>query len=494
MRRDRRPDGPEYAVVVPTVGRPTLTGCSTRPGRSEGPDRPREVVVVDDRPGDRRPGARGARRRRRPVPVRIVLGPGRGPGRGPQPRLARVAGPRGSLPGRRRGAAGRLGARARRATSAAAPSRASPACRAGSEVPAAREPPADRLGARRPPGCEHGALGHRRHGLSTRGARRGGRRLRRAVPARLPRGRRPRAARLATAGWPLAVGGRARSRTRCGRPDAWVSVRVQRGNADDALMRRAARAGLARAGAEAGRGGCPGTSRPSAALQPAAAGRCRGLRGARGGRDRRRSVAGARPADFLRRRIAPGPARRRRGAPRWSCTSAVIPLAAVRPPVRGCVAAPATREPWPPPRAGGAASTATARSSHDVPYNGDPELVRPVDGRRGGRGRLRQRGHSVGVVTQPVGRRPRPAQHGRRASGQRAVDAGCSGRSTPGRSARTRPTTAARAASRGPAWCCAAARRLGVDADECAWSATSAPTSGARRGRGGAGRSSCPRP
>ncbi|WP_418605725.1 glycosyltransferase family 2 protein [Georgenia sp. SUBG003] len=61
--------------------------------------------------------------------------------------------------------------------------------------PAAGSPAPDRLGAqhRRP---HHGAVGDRRHGLPAGGARRGAR-LRRALPARLPRGRRPRAPRTA---------------------------------------------------------------------------------------------------------------------------------------------------------------------------------------------------------------------------------------------------------------------------------------------------------
>ncbi|MDQ0584304.1 D-glycero-alpha-D-manno-heptose-1,7-bisphosphate 7-phosphatase [Streptomyces rishiriensis] len=40
---------------------------------------------------------------------------------------------------------------------------------------------------------------------------------------------------------------------------------------------------------------------------------------------------------------------------------------------------------------------------HDVPYNGDPELVRPVDGAREALGLLRARGVGTGVVTNQSG-------------------------------------------------------------------------------------------
>ncbi len=40
---------------------------------------------------------------------------------------------------------------------------------------------------------------------------------------------------------------------------------------------------------------------------------------------------------------------------------------------------------------------------HDVPYNGDPDLVRPVDGARGAVALLREHGIRVGVVTNQSG-------------------------------------------------------------------------------------------
>ena len=54
---------------------------------------------------------------------------------------------------------------------------------------------------------------------------------------------------------------------------------------------------------------------------------------------------------------------------------------------------------------------------HDVPYNGDPELVSPVPGALAALARLRARGVPVGVVTNQSGDRPRPAHAARTSSG-----------------------------------------------------------------------------
>ncbi|MDX3234151.1 glycosyltransferase [Streptomyces sp. ME03-5709C] len=48
-----RPYGPQYAVVVPTLGRPSLQVCLRALAAATGPP-PLAVVVVDDRPGDGR--------------------------------------------------------------------------------------------------------------------------------------------------------------------------------------------------------------------------------------------------------------------------------------------------------------------------------------------------------------------------------------------------------------------------------------------------------
>lgn len=58
-----RPHGPQYAVVVPTLGRPSLQVCLGALAAATGPS-PLAVVVVDDRPGDDR----------RPLPLQVPPG------------------------------------------------------------------------------------------------------------------------------------------------------------------------------------------------------------------------------------------------------------------------------------------------------------------------------------------------------------------------------------------------------------------------------------
>ncbi|MFF7213029.1 glycosyltransferase family 2 protein [Streptomyces sp. NPDC008238] len=66
-----RPYGPEYAVVVPTLGRPSLQVCLHALASAEGPS-PQAVVLVDDRPagGQSRPLKVPAGLRRRTTVVR----------------------------------------------------------------------------------------------------------------------------------------------------------------------------------------------------------------------------------------------------------------------------------------------------------------------------------------------------------------------------------------------------------------------------------------
>jgi HAD superfamily hydrolase (TIGR01662 family) len=193
--------------------------------------------------------------------------------------------------------------------------------------------------------------------------------------------------------------------------DPWVSVRVQRGNADDALMRRLHGPDWMRL-AECPPGRLPwhvatvGVS--LATVVSLLAGR------------RRLAGAGAALslgllADFAWRRIAPGP-RDRREVLTMSATSAVIPFVAVWHRLAG-----EWRHrhagPWPssqevagsqPARPATPGRPAPVRAVlfdrdgtlvHDVPYNGEPDLVQPVDGAREAVQRLRDNGISVGVVT-----------------------------------------------------------------------------------------------
>jgi histidinol-phosphate phosphatase family protein len=209
------------------------------------------------------------------------------------------------------------------------------------------------------------------------------------------------ALRLRLAGWALAAG--SRSTTHPVRPaDDRVSVRVQAGAADDALM-RALHGRAWRELAETGRGRFRWHVATVAAAGTALA--CAAVR-----RPRAATLAGAAwlalTAGFARRRIAPGP---RPGQPDWApewrrmaWTSVVIPFAAVRHRARGTLAHRRGPDPWPlPVRA--VLFDRDGTLVHDVPYNGDPAQVRPVDGARGVLDALRGAGIAVGVVSNQSG-------------------------------------------------------------------------------------------
>ena len=185
--------------------------------------------------------------------------------------------------------------------------------------------------------------------------------------------------RLAAAGWQI-VRGQRRVRHPVGPADRWVSVRKQAGNADDALMRAPARAA---AGASA-----PARPRGRLAATRGSPRRCRARwRSPRPAAGAARLAAAARAGVGWRHRrarrgarIAPGPrtaARDRddaRDQRRRSRRRAAALLAAR--PRRGAAGG---RRPAAASRP--CSSTATARSIHDVPYNGDPDRVAPDAGR-----------------------------------------------------------------------------------------------------------------
>ena len=150
------------------------------------------------------------------------------------------------------------------------------------------------------------------------------------------------------------------------------------------------------------------------------------------------------------------------------------------------------------PRATGPAWTATGRSGlfdavlldrdgtlvEDVPYNGDPEQVRPVPGARAALDRLRAAGLRLGVVTNQSGLARGLFTEPQTGRGATPGSRSCSGRSTPGRCARTmtsdgcgcrKPAPGSGARRRRRRW---ARRRRGAW-----WSATSAGT-WPRRGGG----------
>jgi HAD superfamily hydrolase (TIGR01662 family) len=186
-----------------------------------------------------------------------------------------------------------------------------------------------------------------------------------------------------------------------------VSLRVQRGNRDDALL-RALYGRRWRDRLETGSGRLPWHAATVGAALVGA-----GLAAAR--RPRAASLAGAAwaalTADFLRRRLGPGP---RPGdavfaaeARRMAWTSVAIPFAAVAHRAAGAwrwrraLGGPGAK-PWPPPvRA--VLFDRDGTLVHDVPYNGDPDRVAPVDGARAVLDRLRADGVRVGVVSNQSG-------------------------------------------------------------------------------------------
>jgi HAD superfamily hydrolase (TIGR01662 family) len=209
------------------------------------------------------------------------------------------------------------------------------------------------------------------------------------------------ALRVRRAGWRLERG--ARVVTHPVRPaDDWVSVRTQAGAADDALL-RALHGRDWRAAAQTGRGRFRWHVATVATGGAAAAALLTG---------RRRTAAvlaagsAALTADFARRRLTPGPRLRDDAGPaelrRMVATSAVIPFAAVLHRIRGLrrhgLSAPA----WPVPITA-VLFDRDGTLVHDVPYNGDPDLVRPVEGARELLDELRAAGVRVGVVSNQSG-------------------------------------------------------------------------------------------
>jgi HAD superfamily hydrolase (TIGR01662 family) len=203
------------------------------------------------------------------------------------------------------------------------------------------------------------------------------------------------ALRVQDRGWRLERG--ARRTTHPVRPAGWrASLDQQRGNADDVLMTRLhGRGWYARADAPVGRR--PWHLATAAALAAAAVSATVGRRRAALGS---LAVWGALTADFARRRIVPGP-RDRAEVTRMLVTSALIPPAAVGHWLRGQWRHRAAR-PWCPP-VDAVLFDRDGTLVHDVPYNGDPDLVRPVPGARDAVARLRAAGLKVGVVTNQSG-------------------------------------------------------------------------------------------
>lgn len=223
------------------------------------------------------------------------------------------------------------------------------------------------------------------------------------------------ALRVREAGWELVRG--ARSTVHPVRPAPGdVSLRVQRGNTDDALMRRLhGSRWRERAGTGRGRlpwhvgtvalgvvgllGGAASVGDSIARLVPARDG------AALAGRARVVAVTGlvgwlGLTADFAGRRIGPGPADPREIA-RMLWTSVAIPPAAVAHRARGWWLH-RRAEPWP-PRPKAVLFDRDGTLVHDVPYNGDPGRVAPMTGARESLQRLRSHGIRVAVISNQSG-------------------------------------------------------------------------------------------
>ena len=383
-----------YSVVVPTVGRPSLAvllaGLAAQPG-----PRPDLVVVVDDRPGRDRgddPCVRACDRARAAgLPVRLVRSGGRGPA------AARNAG-------------------WRRTTSpwvafvdddVELPPEWAPALARDLDVPADVAASQGRLHVplptdRRPTYWERGTAGlsgaqwitadmaYRRPVLEEVGG----------FDERFPRAFREDAdlaLRVVATGRRIVRGDRLAVHPVRPAPDL-ASWRQQRGNADDALMGALhGRDWRRRSASTVGR--LPGhvltTAAATAALGALALGR------------RRTAVAAGAAwagltAEFAGRRIAPGP-RDVAEVRRMVLTSVLIPPTALWHRLRGEVAVrrrpPA---PWPLP-VSAVLFDRDGTLVHDVPRNGDPELVELVDGAGGLLDALRARGLRTGLVTNQSG-------------------------------------------------------------------------------------------
>ena len=178
--------------------------------------------------------------------------------------------------------------------------------------------------------------------------------------------------------------------------DDWASLRQQAGNADDMLMNRLhGRAWRERAGAAPGR-------RPRHIAITAAVALALILAGRRRWGPAALAALGwaAGTAELAWARIQPGP-RDGDEVRRMLLTSATIPVAATWHTVRGA---------W---QHRGATAWRGAPDVvlfdrdgtlvHDVPYNGRPELVRPVAGAEDALDRLRRAGVRIGMVTNQSG-------------------------------------------------------------------------------------------
>ena len=176
--------------------------------------------------------------------------------------------------------------------------------------------------------------------------------------------------------------------------DRWVSVRLQRGNADDVLMEKLHPGWRDVPGEPEGR-------RTRHLVTTAAA--LHGLAGAATGRTRLAGLGAAAwvagTAELAWARIAPGP-RTKDEVGTMAATSAVLPAAATLFWLLGLVR---WRNVRPAPRPEAVLLDRDGTLVVDVPYNGDPERVVPIRGARSAVKRLRTAGVRLAVVSNQSG-------------------------------------------------------------------------------------------
>jgi HAD superfamily hydrolase (TIGR01662 family) len=385
-----------YSIVIPTIGRPSLdrllAGLARVAGRGPAPE---QVVLVDDRPFDgsnQLPLAIPAI----PWPVRVVRSGGRGPA------AARNAGWRSAASPWIAFLDDDVEVGADWAECLAADIRLATATVGGIQAQLVVPLP-DR---RRPTDWERNtaALQDAAWITADMAYRRAALESVHGFDERFPRAYREDAdlaLRVQRAGWRLTRG--SRLTTHPVRPaDDRVSIRMQAGAADDALL-RALHGRDWRSAAATGRGRFPWhVATVTAAAGAATAALCR--------RPATAVALGAGwfllTADFLRRRLLPGP---RPGDEVWpaefrrmATTSAVIPFAAVRHRLAGLARHRLSAPAWPVPIAA-VLFDRDGTLVHDVPYNGDPEKVRVVGGARQVLDELRSAGIRVGVISNQSG-------------------------------------------------------------------------------------------
>jgi histidinol-phosphate phosphatase family protein len=388
---DRSDPAVEYAIVVPTIGRQSLNRCLAALARASGP-RPARLVLVDDRPHTPEPLNVDIPAALAGVTATIMTSGGRGPAaaRNAGARVAGAApwvvfldddvevGPRWAEQ-----LAGDL--------AAAGPGVGGVQGRLRVPMPASRRPTDWERGTR---GLEQARwatadMAYRRDALVEAGGF--DERFRRAF-----REDADLALRVMRAGWELRRGQRVTLHPV--RPaDPWVSLRMQAGNADDVLMGKLhGRGWRRRAGAPRGR-----RREHIATTTLAAAAALAGVAGCR------RTAAAALAAwiaatgEFCAARVRPGP-RTARELTTMAVTSAGIPPLATAQWLRGQWRYRRPVSPWPaPPKA--VLFDRDGTLVHDVPYNGDPRLARPVPAAYEAVRMLRDRGLRLAVVSNQSG-------------------------------------------------------------------------------------------